>query len=147
VFWSRELHAAAGGFDSRYRLGFDRKFFISLLVRGYRFRTMPGPAAARFRFHPGSKSNEYLERPWYDTSWYPEFLSVTREFLGCLPRSRRRSVIALKRQEELSDVYARFIEAGDRPRAIRGLLRAARRFPSVVGTRFFWASWRRLVRS
>lgn len=147
VFWSRELHARTGGFDARYRVGLDRKFFVSLVSQGFKFRVMPGPAVARFRFHPGSKTNEILERPWYETTWYPEFLSVTREFLPCLPRPERRAVIALKRQGEMSDVWERFIRAGDRRRAALGLFRAARRFPSVLATRFFWASWRRLALS
>jgi glycosyltransferase involved in cell wall biosynthesis len=146
VFWSRNLHERAGGFDVDYRLGLDRKFFIGLLVQGFRFRVMPGPAVARFRFHPGSKSNEFIERPWFETEWYSEFLRVTREFLRYLPRSERKALIALKRQEELSDVYERLILAGDRKSAARGLIRAARRFPSVLATRFFWASWRRLAK-
>jgi glycosyltransferase involved in cell wall biosynthesis len=145
VFWSRELHRAAGGFDERYRFVFDRKLFMELLAWGRGFEVHPGPAAARFRFHADSKSNEILTTSWYDSSWYEENLALSREMMARLTARERREVIAVKRQGEMSDIFERFIRPGRKRQAARRLIGSARRFPSELLTRFYWGSWRRLI--
>jgi glycosyltransferase involved in cell wall biosynthesis len=53
----RDLIAAAGGFDTRYRFAADREFLLRLSTRrpAPRWRHMPVPFY-RYRIHPGSKT-------------------------------------------------------------------------------------------
>ena len=132
MFWRRRLLDA--GFDERWRYCFDHELYVRLLLDGHRCEHLPLPIAA-YRLHPGSKTVAEASR--FDGE-FDEIASIYEPRLRGAARRWCAATRHLRRSVEAS-------RAGNRPGALRSLLRALLIHPEGIGRRPFWGSFRRAL--
>lgn len=144
TFWWAGQHEAVGGFDEKLHFGFDQKFFWGLLSRGYRPVFHVGSPAARFRWHPGSKSSN-AEINGEENRFAAELQEAALEFLPFLAPAVRPIVRGRFLDYRLSVIWGRYDADRDRAKALRSLWGLFERVPSSIGNRFFVGSARRFA--
>lgn len=134
MFWRREL--LAGGFDERWRYGFDFELFVRLLLAGHRCEHLPLPLAA-FRLHPHSKTRAEA------APFEAEVFEMTQLYLRRVNWFARRSSVATHYYR----LSAAACEEGDARGAAGLLLRALCAYPEGAARRWFWGCLRRTLRT
>ena len=149
VFWSRQLYSRVGGFDEALHYAFDRKFFMSAVLKGYRLSTAPDTIGARFRLHVSSKTSTHVGRT---KEFDQEFIHASewcKDQIGRLGRSRLKMQRLFRRAEHYGRLaQERALENIDRfpVRGLCCLARAGVAWPPLVRQRLFWGAVRRCLR-
>jgi glycosyltransferase involved in cell wall biosynthesis len=140
AFWSRQAFDDAGGLDVSYRYLFDRKFFLALYARGYRFSYYSGPPVSRFRWHSDSKT--FTER---SMGFVAETDRLAREMgkvfarAGLIGRDELRDILAGRAQIAMSLARRFLLDDGTHTRArLRIFRRLLISHPEALLNRFFW---------
>lgn len=137
TFWTRALHVDLRGFDESMQFSFDKDFFFRALFLRGSYEAVPGPAVARFRVHPLSKTSTLeqvrdAENERIRTRY--EALSACQKYL----------VRELRMETAHQEVLRSLQEPGIWRRS-KCLVRAARLAPAQVASRFYLGALRRLL--
>ena len=138
--WSREMLAAAGGFDESFRYLFDINLYATLLARGERCTPLDRPLAG-YRFHASSKT--VAEGGLFEAEWD----RIRDHFLPTLPLGQRivaRHRLAMRRSGTRYTQAAREAAAGDRAAARATFAAALAQYPPSLVSRSGLGCVRRL---
>ncbi|MFI5310988.1 MAG: glycosyltransferase family 2 protein [Gemmatimonadales bacterium] len=140
--WSREMLAAAGGFDESFRYLFDIDLYATLLVRGERCVPLDRPLAA-YRFHPSSKTVSEGDR--FEAEWD----RIRDRCVPLLPLHQRlvaRHRLAMRRSGAKYTQAARDLAEGRGAEARARFVQALASYPPSLLSRSGLGCARRLLR-
>ncbi|MBI3866079.1 MAG: glycosyltransferase [Planctomycetia bacterium] len=143
VFWSRELHAAVGGFDPDFQYAFDRKFFAGAILKGYRFTVDAHRIATNFRYHSQSKTATVGDVDNF--GFAPEFIRISewmREQASFGQQLRIRLGRVARRHEKAGNALLQR-NSPRRMARLGELFLAGIVYPPVSRTRYYWGAVRR----
>lgn len=145
VFWSRHLHHDVGGFNSELQFAFDRQFFATAVLKGYRLTVDPEFVSTRFRYHDESKTVTV----GYGTHWgfAGEFIKVSQklQLQASLVQKARIVLGRLGRQQQAIGETLLKQNSGNRISRLGRLLLAGLAYPPNAARRFYWGALRQIL--
>jgi glycosyltransferase involved in cell wall biosynthesis len=143
VFWSREMYWDIGGFDDELQYAFDRKFFASALLKGYRITIEPNHIATRFRHHLASKTASVGNVN--NLGFAPEFNEISEWMVDQATPAQRLLIhlgrITRKQESVANDLLFRETVGG--LRRLAELACAGTFYPPITRSRYFWGAVRK----
>lgn len=138
VFWSRKVLERFGKFDERLHYGFDKEYWLRLLVANVSYATFADGAIAAYRFHEHSKSVAAVDG--FQGDWSETALCYARR-LGFDHKTLRDT------EEWFAHSMARRIQDTRRTRRdrVRDLVRLMKMYPQAACRRDVLAGLARLV--
>jgi hypothetical protein len=141
VFWSKTMHEDIGGFDETLPYGFDRKFFMSALLKGYRYEIRPDFVASCFRYHDESKTMsrwEDFKKEFEQVSQWAKDEAAGIQWLWIrVGESREKGLKILYKALEKKD--------STRSQRLKLLGKALIACPLMAFQRIFWGAVKRVV--
>lgn len=144
VFWSAKLYKEAAGFDTQYRYGFDRKFFMELVARGHALKVHQGEPCARFRLHEQSKTVNYSSKVG-ENSFSSEAKKISNEFEARLKLMDRWIAQSARAEATILEMWEEYRESINSSVCLRRLAALPFRMPGVLSSRFYWGALRKML--